>query len=65
MHETEFSINTKETLAVWYALQAFSTNLQGHHVLIRSDNMTVLSTVQKMGCMTSKLRDDMARDIWT
>ena len=62
--EIEFSINTKELLAIKYALRCFRTELQGLHVLIRSDNTTAISYVKNMGGTKHGLRNEIAKDIW-
>ena len=43
------SINSKETLAIWYCLCAFRSLLCFSHVLILSDNMTAISYIHNMG----------------
>ena len=58
------SINTKETLAIWYALLAFLPHLQNQHILIRSDSTMAISYVSKFGGMNHPLRDLIARLIW-
>ena len=62
--EQSFSINTKETLAILFALRSFKNDLRGRHVLIKSDSTTAISYVKKMGGMESLLRDNIAKDIW-
>ena len=64
--EIPLSINTKETLAIWYGFMSFSKYLQNHggHVLLLSDNTTAVSYVRKMGGMTSELCTKIVRDLW-
>ena len=62
--ELPLSINSKETLAIWYGLHSFRHQLSDSHVLIQSDNTTAISYVTKMGGMQSELRDKISRDIW-
>ena len=62
--ELPLSINSKETLAIWYALRSFRQQLSDSHVLIQSDNTTAISYVAKKGGMQSELRDKISRDIW-
>ena len=45
------SINTKETLAIYYSILSFLPYLHNQHVLIRSDNTTAVSYISKMGGM--------------
>ena len=59
-----FSINTKETLAVFYAIKSFRSQLANQHVLIKSDNTTAISFIAKMGGMSSELCDKIAVDAW-
>ena len=47
--EMPLSINSKETLAVWYSILSFRDKLIGRHVLVLSDNKTCISYVSKMG----------------
>ena len=63
--ERALSINTKETLAVWYSLLSFRDSLKGWHVKIYSDNVTCISYVSSMGGMKSELRDKICWDIWS
>ena len=58
------SINTKETLAIWYSLLSFLPALRNHHILIRSDSATAISYVSKFSGMNDLRRDLIARDIW-
>ena len=62
--EKDLSINTKETLAIWYAFHAFIHDLCNKHVLIQSDNTMAISYVCRMGGMKSDLRTKIARDLW-
>ena len=55
------SINTKELLAIWYSLLSFLPCVRHSHILIRTDNTTALSYVQKMGGITHLYRDHIAR----
>ena len=54
------SINTKETLAVLFAINAFRELLVDTHLLVRSDNTTAVSTISKMGTSSHYLRNDIA-----
>ena len=49
--ELPLSINSKETLAIWYGLCSLRHQLSDSHVLIQSDNTTAISYVAKMGGM--------------
>ena len=63
-HEMPLSINTKETLAIWYSLRSFHSELTCQHLLIQSDNTTAVSYVQHMGGIKSDLRNRISGDIW-
>ncbi|KAI2656145.1 Transposon Ty3-G Gag-Pol polyprotein [Labeo rohita] len=52
--EEGFHINCLEMLAVCHALHSFLPNLKGHHVLVRSDNMTVVSYINRQGGLSSR-----------
>ena len=63
LKELPLSINTKETLAIWYGLRSHRELLKKKHILIQSDSTTAISYVKKFGGMQSELRDKIARDI--
>ena len=62
--EFPLSINSKETLTIWYGLRSFRHQLSDSHVLIQSDNTTAISYVAKMGGMQYELHDKISHDIW-
>ena len=64
LQEQAYSINTRETLAIFFAIRSFASALQNKHVLIKSDNTMAIAYVKKMGGMDSLLWDSIARDIW-
>ena len=47
--EKDFSINTKEPLAILYGLQSFLPELINKHILLHSDNTTAVSYIKEMG----------------
>ncbi len=47
-------INCLEMLAVWSGLRTFLPDLRGHHVLIRSDSMTVVFYINLQGGLASR-----------
>ena len=63
--EREFSINTKEVLAIYYAFKAFAHLFVGKHMLIRSDNTTVVSFGKNMGGMSCYVLDSIVFYLWT
>ena len=56
-------INRLELLAVFLALQYFSNLLTGRHVLLRSDNMAVVSYLNHQGGLRSRPLCRLARSI--
>ena len=63
-NEVHLPINSKELLAVYYAIKTFKTELTGHHILLRSDNMTTLADLRKLGSMCGQFRDALVSDIY-
>ena len=63
--EKALSTNTKEMLAIWYALSSFMFSLAHQHVLIQSNNTTAISYIHDMGWMKSHLYNKIAKDIQT
>ena len=63
--ELPLSINTKETLDVWYSILSFRDILKGKHLMVFLDNVTAISYIASMGGMKSELRDKICKDIWT
>lgn len=58
------NINACEMLAVFLALQTFIQELRGKKVLIRSDNMTAVTYIAKMGGIRSVKCNKLAVQIW-
>ena len=56
-------INFLELMAVFLALQHFEPFLLGHHVLVRTDNMTTRYYISKQGGLRSSRLDGLARTI--
>ena len=63
--ELPLSINTKETIAIWYGFCSFAHQLKNAHLKFLSDNTTAVSYVHSFGGMNSELRTKIACDIWT
>ena len=55
-HQSDFSINTKELLTIYYGICSLADQLQNHHILCYSDNTMAVATVNKKGSQ-NKLRD--------
>ena len=62
--EAELHINSLEMLAAFYAIKAFINNCQGISVLLCTDNMSVLTYVNRMGGTRSLLLTAQAIDLW-
>ena len=56
-------INVKEMQTVLLALQAFQTSITGTHVLVQSDNTTVVAYLTKFGGCRSRSLDAIARQV--
>ena len=56
-------INWLELMAVWLALQHFLPSLQGHHVLLACDNVTVVAYVNKQGGTKSRRLTGLVWDV--
>ncbi len=52
-HHLSWHINHLEMLAVFLALKNFLEDLRGHHVLVRSDNTSVVSYINHQGGLRS------------
>ncbi len=53
-HHLSWHINRLDMLAVFLALKNFLTDLRGHHVLVRSDNTSVVSYINHQGGLRSR-----------
>ena len=62
--ELPLSINTEETLAIYYTFRSFIHQLKGNHILLQNDNTTAISYVSKMGDMQSEVRTKIFIDLW-
>ena len=62
--ERDLSINTKETLAIWYSFQSFKSMIKNCHLLIESDNTTAVAYICDMGGMKLDLCNKIAADVW-
>ncbi|XP_036146143.1 uncharacterized protein LOC118646722 [Monomorium pharaonis] len=57
-------INYLELLAVFYALRCFASQLRDCEILIRVDNLTALSYINRMGSIRFPHLSKLARKIW-
>ena len=61
-HE-KLCINSKELLAIYFAIRAFHDKIRDCHILLKCDNRTAISDFSKMGSMTNLFRDDLSYKI--
>ena len=59
------SINTKELLAIKYGIQTYKQLLTDKHFVLKSDSVTALADLRKMGTMKNKFRDSLVKEIQT
>lgn len=63
-NELALHINEKELQAAFYGLKIFTTNLQECNILLRIDNTTAISYINRMGGIQYPHLNDLARKIW-
>ena len=63
-HERKHHINALELLAVLFALQALCSSLVNVHVLVKSDNSTAVSCLNRFGTCHSSFLNSISRRIW-
>ncbi|XP_067233771.1 uncharacterized protein [Chanodichthys erythropterus] len=62
-HHQSRHINQLEMVAVFRALRYFLPDLRGHHVLVQSDNMSVVSYINRQGGLRSRQLCKLAHQI--
>ncbi|CAM4528872.1 unnamed protein product [Leuciscus chuanchicus] len=62
-HHRSWHINRLEMLAVFRALRSFITDLRGHHVLVHTDNTSVVAYINHQGGLRSRPLSNLARHI--
>jgi len=62
--EKGFDINVLETKAVYLGLKCFAQDIKGIHVRLRSDNITTVAYINKMGGTKSQFCNYFANRIW-
>ena len=63
-NERSFAINVRELLAVEFGLRAFLPQLRNKTVSVRTDNITTVAYINKMGGTRSELLLQVAKNIW-
>ena len=62
--ESKFHINYLELLAIFYGLKCFAKDLRNCQILLRVDNITALSYINKLGGTKSQRLFKLAKKIW-
>lgn len=62
--DTDNHINYLELQAIFYGLKCFANRLSNCNILIRTDNTTALSYVNRMGSIKFPKLNALAREIW-
>lgn len=62
--EQKLHINSLELTAIFLALKYFATDLKSKSILLRVDNTTALSCVNKMGSIQYESLNSIVREIW-
>ncbi|KAL7304019.1 hypothetical protein TKK_0003489 [Trichogramma kaykai] len=62
--EREWHINCLELQAIFFGLKCFASKLTNCEILLRCDNITTISYVNKLGGVQHKRLNNLARDIW-
>ncbi|XP_067204322.1 uncharacterized protein [Linepithema humile] len=62
--DKQHHINYLELLATFHALRCFASHLQGSNILLRVDNSTALSYINRMGSVKFPILSELARKIW-
>lgn len=64
LEEQTFHINTRELLAIYYALRSFKEFCKNKHIRVLCDNTAAIGIVNKMGSSKNKLCDEISKTIW-
>nr|CAH7748228.1 unnamed protein product [Callosobruchus chinensis] len=59
-----FHINQLELIAALYGLECFAKNLRNYRILLRINNTTSITCINKMGSIQYSHLNKVARDIW-
>ena len=63
-NERKYHINYLELLAAFFSLKCFAEDLRRCNVLLRIDNTTAISYINRMGGIRFKLLSKLAKEIW-
>jgi len=64
LSESKLHINTLELLAIFYGLKCFARNVKNSQILLRVDNTSAISYINKMGGVQFENLSNLAREIW-
>ena len=62
--EADLHINVLEMMAAFFAIQAFTKQLQGVRILLRTDNISVVAHVNHMGGTRSPQLIALVKELW-
>ena len=62
--EATLHINVQEMLAALYGIKCFARTASNLHILLRSDNSTVVAYVNHLGGTKSRILSDIVRELW-
>ena len=62
--EQKLHINILELKAILFALKCFANNLTSVNILLRVDNTTAISYINRMGSVQHMALNEVAREIW-
>lgn len=62
--EKHYHINILEMLAAFFALKTFATNVYNTQILLRIDNTTAISCINRMGSVQYPHLNKISREIW-
>lgn len=62
--EQTYHINSLELLAIYFALKSFARDLKNCEILLRVDNTTAISYINRMGGIKFPLLNKLSRKIW-
>ena len=62
--EATLHINAQEMLAALYGIKCFARTASNLHILLRSDNSTVVAYVNHLGGTKSRILSDIVRELW-
>ena len=62
--ERTYHINYLELLAAFFGLKSFAKDLKSINILLRIDNSTTITYINRMGGIQSEILSKMSKNIW-